>query len=47
MAVSCETIPGPGKHRSGCSHSAIVWNTGAPMEDLEKVLKELKVSTTL
>jgi hypothetical protein len=19
MAVSCETMPGPGKHRSGCS----------------------------
>jgi hypothetical protein len=34
----------PGKHRSGCSQSAIGWNTGPPMEELEKVPKELKVS---
>jgi hypothetical protein len=25
MAVSCETMLGPGKHRSGCSQSAIGW----------------------
>jgi hypothetical protein len=37
MAVSCETMLGPGKHRSGCSQSAIGWITGPPMEELEKV----------
>ena len=47
MAVSCETMPGPGKHRSGCSQSAIGWITGLPMEELEKVPKELKGSATL
>jgi hypothetical protein len=40
-------IPGSGKHRSGCSQSAIVWNPGPPMEELEKVPKELKGSATL
>jgi hypothetical protein len=29
-AVSCETRPGPSKHRSGCSQSAIGWITGPP-----------------
>jgi hypothetical protein len=47
IAVSCETMPGPGKHRSGCSQSAIGWNTGPPMEELEKVPKEIKGSATL
>jgi hypothetical protein len=47
MAVSCETMPVPGKHRSGCSQSAIVWIIGSPMEELEKVLKELKGSAIL
>jgi hypothetical protein len=47
MAVSCETMPGPGKHRSGCSQSAIGWITGPPTEELEKVSKELKISATL
>jgi hypothetical protein len=47
IAVSCEAVPGPGKHRSGCSQSAIEWNAGAPMEQLEKVPKELKGSATL
>jgi hypothetical protein len=47
MAVSCETMPGPSKHRSGCSQSAIEWNTEPPMEGLEKVPKELKGSATL
>jgi hypothetical protein len=42
IAVSCETMLGPGKHRSGCSQSAIGWITGPPMEELEKVPKELK-----
>jgi hypothetical protein len=35
IAVSCEAIPVPGKHRSGCSQSAIGWNTGPPMEELK------------
>jgi hypothetical protein len=47
IALSCETVPGPSKHRSGCSQSAIGWITGPPMEELEKVLKELKGSATL
>jgi hypothetical protein len=47
MAVSCETMPGPSKHISGCSQSAIRWNTGPPMEELEKVPKELTGSATL
>jgi hypothetical protein len=47
IAVSCEAMPGPGKHRSGCSQSAIGWNTGPPMEELEKLPKELKGSATL
>jgi hypothetical protein len=47
VAVSCETMPGPNKHRSGCSQSANGWITGLPMEELEKVPKELKGSATL
>ena len=47
IAVSCETMPGPSKHRSGCSQSAIGWITGIPMEELEKVPKELKGTATL
>jgi hypothetical protein len=47
IAVSCETRPGPSKHRSGCSQSTIGWITGPPMEELEKVSKELKRSATL
>jgi hypothetical protein len=41
------TMPGPSKHRSGCSQSAIGWITEPPMEKLEKVPKELKGSATL
>jgi hypothetical protein len=37
----------PSKHRSGCSQSTIGWITGPPMEELEKVPKELKGSATL
>jgi hypothetical protein len=37
----------PGKHRSGCSQSAIGWITGLPMEKLEKAPKELTGSATL
>ena len=47
IAVSCEAMPVPGKHRNGCSQSAIGWNTGPPMEELEKVPKELKGTATL
>jgi hypothetical protein len=47
IAVSCEAMPGPSKHRSGCSQSAIGYNTGPPMEELKKVPKELKGSATL
>jgi hypothetical protein len=34
-------------HISGCSQSAIGWITGPPVEELEKVSKELKRSATL
>jgi hypothetical protein len=47
IAVLCEAMPVPGKYRSGCSQSSIGWNTGSPMEELEKVSKELKGSATL
>jgi hypothetical protein len=47
IVVSCEAMPVPGKYRSGCSRSSIGWNTGAPMEELEKVPKEQKESATL
>jgi hypothetical protein len=40
-------LPGPSKHRSECSQSAIGWITGPPMEELEKVPKELKGSAIL
>jgi hypothetical protein len=36
-----------GKYRSGCSQSSIRWNTLHPMEEIEKVPKELKGSATL
>ena len=47
IAVSCETTLGSSKQLSGCSQSAIGWVTGPPMEELEKVPKELKGSATL
>ena len=47
IAIFCETMPVSGKYRSGCSQSAIGWITGPPMEELEKVPKELKGSATL
>jgi hypothetical protein len=40
-------MPGPSKYRSGCSQSAIGWITGPPMDELEKIPKELKGSATL
>jgi hypothetical protein len=42
-----EKSAGPSKHRSGCSQSANGWIIGLPMEELEKVAKELKGSATL
>jgi hypothetical protein len=47
IAAACEAMPVPDKHKSGCSESAIGWNTRPPMEKLEKVPKELKGSATL
>jgi hypothetical protein len=47
IAVSCETMLVPGKHRSGCSQSAIGWITGPPMDELKKIPMELKVTATL
>jgi hypothetical protein len=47
IAVSSETMLVPGKYRNGCSQSSIGWNTGLPMEELEKAPKELKGSATL
>ena len=47
ISVSCETMPRPSKHRSRCSQSATGWNTVPPMEELDKVPKELKGSATL
>jgi hypothetical protein len=47
IAFSCEAMPVSGKYRSGCSQSSIGWNTRPPMEELEKVPKELKGSAIL
>jgi hypothetical protein len=47
IAISCEALPVPSKYRSGCSQSSIGWNTGTPVEELEKVPKELKELATL
>jgi hypothetical protein len=47
IAVSYEAMPVPGKYRSGCSQSSVRWNTGPPMQKLEKALKELNGSATL
>jgi hypothetical protein len=47
IGPSCETMPMPGKYRSGYSQSSIGWNTGPLMKELEKVHKELKESATL
>jgi hypothetical protein len=44
IAVSFQSMPGPSKHRSGCSQSAIGWITWPPMKELEKVPKKLKGS---
>jgi hypothetical protein len=42
IAVSCESMPVPGKYRSGCLQSSIGWNTGPSIKELDKVPKELK-----
>jgi hypothetical protein len=42
IAVSLEALPVPDKYRSGCSQPSIGWSTGSPMEEPEKVSKELK-----
>jgi hypothetical protein len=47
ITLSCESMPMPGKYRSGCSQSSIRWNTGPLMKELEKVPKELKGIATL
>ena len=47
IASSCEAMPVSGKYRSGSSQSSIRWNTEPPIEELEKVSKELKGSATL
>jgi hypothetical protein len=47
IALSCEGMPVPGKYRSECSQSSVGWNIGPPMEELEKVPKELKGSAAL
>jgi hypothetical protein len=47
IAVSCEAMPVPGKYKRECSQLSIAWNTGSPMEKLEKAPKELKGSATL
>jgi hypothetical protein len=39
IAVLYEAMPVPYIYRSGCSQSSIGWNTGLPMEELEKVPK--------
>jgi hypothetical protein len=43
ILVVIVTIRRPSKHKSGCSQSAIGWITGPPMEELEKVPKELEI----
>jgi hypothetical protein len=45
--VSREAMPVLVKYNSGCSQSSIGRNTGSPMKELEKVLKELKGSAAL
>jgi hypothetical protein len=40
-------MPVPGKYRSGGSQSSIGWNIRPPMEELDKVPKELKGAATL
>jgi hypothetical protein len=46
IAVSWEVLTVPEKYRGGCSQSTIGLRTRSPMEELEKVHKELKVLAT-
>jgi hypothetical protein len=39
IAISCQAMPVPGKYRCGCSQLSIGWNTGPPIEELEKIPK--------
>ena len=43
IAASCEALPVADKYRSGFSQSSIGWNTGAPMKELEKLPKSLRI----
>jgi hypothetical protein len=47
ITVSCEAMQGPSKHKSGCSQSGFGWIIVSPMEELEKVPKDLMGSATL
>ena len=47
ISVSYEAMPVTGKYRSGCWQSSIRWNTGLPMEKVEKAPKELKGFATI
>ena len=42
MAVFWEALPEPDKYRGRCSQQTIGLSTGSPLEELEKVPKELK-----
>jgi hypothetical protein len=42
IAVSCETRPGPSKHKSGRSKSAIGWSTGDPNGGARESTQEAK-----
>ena len=44
IAFFCETLPVPGKYRSGYSQSSIGQSTRSLMKEIAKVLKELKGS---
>jgi hypothetical protein len=46
IAVSWEAVPEADIYRGRCSSSTIGLNTGSPMEELEKGLKELKEFVT-
>jgi hypothetical protein len=47
LKIELEAMPVPDKYRCGCSQSSIGWKTGPPVEELEKIPKELKGSATL
>jgi hypothetical protein len=45
IAVSWEALTEPDKYRGGCSQPTIGLSTWSPVEELEKVQKELKELT--